>query len=93
MYSRKVTIQEVKSAIEARRGVLDPSQVSTPRDAADTTPIHEIELFLELSSDNAICNFGCDLIFAIDCMEMWWIMIPLQDSYCDPKETAYNWHL
>jgi hypothetical protein len=25
-------------------------------------------------------------------MEMWWIMIPIEDSYCDPKEAADNWH-
>lgn len=42
------TTQEEKSAIEARGGALDLSQASTPHDAAGTTPIHEIELFLEI---------------------------------------------
>jgi hypothetical protein len=48
MYLRKGTTQEVKSEIEARGGVLVPSQASTPRDAAGTTPIRDIELFLEI---------------------------------------------
>ena len=38
----------MKSAIEARGGVLDPSQASTLHDAAGTTPIREIELVLEI---------------------------------------------
>ena len=38
----------MKSTIEARGGVLDPSRASTHRDAAGTTPIREIELFLEI---------------------------------------------
>jgi hypothetical protein len=48
MYLRKGITQEVKSAIEARGGVLYPSQASTPRDAAGTTLIRAIELFMEI---------------------------------------------
>jgi len=30
-----------------------------------------------LTNDNTIYYVDCDLILAIDCMEMWWIMISI----------------
>jgi hypothetical protein len=43
-----------------------------------------------LAGDNTISNIDCDLILAIDCIKMWWVMIPIKDSYCDSKEAADN---
>lgn len=42
----------------------------------------------KLPFDHAIHYVDCDLMLAIDCMEICWIMISMQDSYRDPKKAA-----
>ena len=48
MYSKSETTLEGESVRVDRGGALAPSQASAHRDAADTIPIREIELVLEI---------------------------------------------